>query len=618
VITGSAGLDGYLLRLSRRAPTPDGLARPERPDGLDPWPVEVLASVIRAVAERCGCPEALDGTIFAGSSADPDTAALPDEVCTPDLLGPAHQALLDRGHRRRRGVFYTPPAIAGRLVEATTTGWDPPPRPRVCDPACGGGVFLLAAGRWLESLGIERTIIATELLWGIEVDPVSAAVSTVALALWAGQPDSPARPTIAVADSLQVGIDAWPGPTEPFDMIVGNPPFLNQLHRRTARDRSTADTLVRRFGVAAKGYADASTLFLLASLEMASPGARVGLVMPQSFLATRDARQARASVVKDGALVGLWLPRTKIFDASVRVCVPVIETRRGEQASERPVALWAGPDLEPVTAHAPAPGPESRTWAPVAAPASGAPVVDLDPGSATLASLAGATAGFRDQFYGIVPYVFEGVVAGARAPGTTARPTALLVTSGMIEPGRLSPEQRPVRFARQRFERPVVDLHALREADPTLARWGAARLRPKVVVATQTRVLEAAVDETGDWWPSVPVIAVEADSGRLWEVAAVLNSPVATAWAYTRYGGTALSVDAVKLSARQVLDIPLPAGTGAWEEAAGLLRRTAGVDDRRDWTDRMSLFGSLMCQAYGVGAEVLEWWVPRLPGAEPA
>ena len=38
---------------------------------------------------------------------------------------------------------------------------------------------------------------------------------------------------------------------------------------------------------------------------------------------------------------------------------------------------------------------------------------------------------------------------------------------------------------------------------------------PKVVVATQTRVVEAAVDPTGEWIPSTPVVSVHADPDEL-------------------------------------------------------------------------------------------------------
>ena len=74
-------------------------------------------------------------------------------------------------------------------------------------------------------------------------------------------------------------------------------------------------------------------------------------------------------------------------------------------------------------------------------------------------------------------------------------------------------------------------------------------------------VVEAIIDEeAGAFVPSVPVIAVFADADRLFDVAAVLLSPLTSAWAVTRVAGSAHRVsDAIKLSARQILDVPLPA-----------------------------------------------------------
>ena len=65
----------------------------------------------------------------------------------------------------------------------------------------------------------------------------------------------------------------------------------------------------------------------------------------------------------------------------------------------------------------------------------------------------------------------------------------------------------------RRWRRPAVDLVGLRAADPAVARWVDDLQVPKVLVATQTRVGEAVVDEVGAWVPSVPMIAVVA-AGR--------------------------------------------------------------------------------------------------------
>ena len=179
---------------------------------------------------------------------------------------------------------------------------------------------------------------------------------------------------------------------------------------------------------------------------------------------------------------------------------------------------------------------------------------------------------------------------------------------------------------------------AVDRIDPNsrLARWGADRLRPKVIVATQTRVIEAIVDRTGRCWPSTPAIALHpADPGAeprlarwdavdhdevLWRLAAAVMAPHATAWALTMYPGAGLVAGAVKLSARQVMAIPLPGADGdaAWAEAAVELRDATGAADRRDgerWLASMRSFGRSMVTAHaGDGsAEVLEWWWSRMP-----
>jgi hypothetical protein len=130
----------------------------------------------------------------------------------------------------------------------------------------------------------------------------------------------------------------------------------------------------------------------------------------------------------------------------------------------------------------------------------------------------------------------------------------------------------------------------------------AQRLVPKVVVATQTKVIEAAVDGEGAWVPSTPVISVHTDVDHLWQVAALLSAPGVSAWALRHHAGAALNPDAIKLSARQVLDVPLPADEASWYEAATAL--SAGcIQDA----------GRAMSRAFGTGEDVFEWWRARLP-----
>jgi hypothetical protein len=79
---------------------------------------------------------------------------------------------------------------------------------------------------------------------------------------------------------------------------------------------------------------------------------------------------------------------------------------------------------------------------------------------------------------------------------------------------------------------------------PALQRWAGQRLVPKILVANQTRRIEAVIDRTGAWLPSVPVITCTTE--RLDDVAAVLHSDAATEWVRYHAAGSGLSATSVR------------------------------------------------------------------------
>ncbi len=415
---------------------------------------------------------------------------------------------------------------------------------------------------------------------GVDVDPVAVAITRLLLRLVAPEVDPDADVNVCVGDGLAHR------PPEPYDVVVGNPPFLGQLRRSTSRRPGAGP----RGGAGA--YTDTSALFLRHALDLVGPGGRVGLVQPLSLLAARDAAPVRAAVVAAGALTAFWSSIEPVFaDAAVLTCAPVVT--RGAPTSE--VATWSGPGLDagPVL---PMPAGE---WGPLAAPALGIPAVTLQASNAdgVLEDVAACTADFRDQYYGLVPFVRDG---GAGIP---------LITSGLIDPAECLWGRRPTKFARTAFDRPTVDVGSLR-AESGLGAWVDRRLVPKVLVATQGRVIEAVADPDGAWLPSVPVLTVAPhDPGDVWRVLAVLLAPPVTALAAARYLGTALSARAIKLSARQVAALPLPADLGAWAEGAELARlaQTGAAAER---ADRLTAFVAVMGRAYGA-SEADQWWLDR-------
>ena len=574
--------------------------------------VAVLGALARHLAADGG-PELLAEVVERW----PTTTVLSDDALpsggarSPDALGWAYEALAD-DDQRQKGLHYTPRGVAERLVAIGLDGLGllldegetAPADFAICDPACGGGAFLLAAARRLAAAGVERRAVVDRHVVGIDVDPVAAEVAATALLLWA---DDPAVvPRVTVADALAVA--PWPDrPGSGFDLVVGNPPFQSQLSARTARPAAGTDQLRDRFGDGMAAYVDTAALFLLAGADEVRPGGRVVLIQPQSVLAGRDAAPVRRAVDDRAPLEGLWLCDERVFAAHTRVCAPVLRRPAEGAVGSATVRRWRGPSVRRAKAgRAVSPG----QWASLAAGLRDTPAVHLSGG--TLSELHGAIAGFRDQFYGLVDHVHEAT------GGAHERP---LVTSGLIDPAVCGWGQRDLRFAKRRWRAPVVDLASLDAADPALGAWVAHRLVPKVLVATQTRVVEAVADVDGVWVPSTPVIAVPAPPGRLWHVLAVLLAPPVSAWALHLSAGTALAPDALKLSAAQVRMIPAPVDRRAWDDgaAAAHAAQDAGAGDER----RVALeaLGEAMVPAHGItgddGASLLDWWLRRLPRRDP-
>jgi hypothetical protein len=456
---------------------------------------------------------------------------------------------------RRRGAHYTPDHLADEVAALAVRAAG-----AVADPACGAGALLLAAGRRLVALGGAAREVGRDLLWGADLDPLAAAVTEAAIALWSGG-TPPAAGHVVAADALEMGLGAWSAaPAEGFAAVVGNPPFQGQLATDTARDERSRARATARFGAAGRGYVDTAALFLLLGVELVAPGGRVALVQPRSVAAARDSGSVRAALAERARLVELHVPEGRPFGGRVHVCVPVLEVGAGAPAD----------------------------WAAALADGSGVPRVDLGGGPA-LATVADVVAGFRQHYYGLVDHVRDG--------GDGHR----LVTSGLLGVGTSAWGSAPARFAKRRWARPTVVVTAL---DEPLRRWLDPLLRPKVLVATQTRIVEAAADREGRWVPCTPVLSVVPhDPWAVDRLTAALCAPPVSAWVARRAAGTGLSPGALRLTTTLLGQVPLPVDERRWAAATDAL--AAGDLDR---------YAPLATDLYGldpaVAAEVLAWWRP--------
>lgn len=395
-----------------------------------------------------------------------------------------------------------------------------------------------------------------------------------------------------------------------FDAIVGNPPFLNQLQTPTTLRKGIDSIVRRRTGGAIGGYADVSAAFLAASIPLCAPGGRIGLLQPQSLLAVEHAADVRAAILRACDIHSLWISGARVFEGvNVLTCAPVLRVRtQGEPPAQR-LQRFLGPHFKRLPP-GPAPSHSAGTsWAPLMPEVSGVPPVTVR-GAGVVGDLAHATADFRDQYYGLAGFLVE----DAHEHGDP-RAFPPLITSGLIDLAASHWGRASTRVLKRVWAAPRVDRRAM-EARGELGPWITSRLVPKLLLATQTRAIELVADSAGQLLPSTPVISViPRDAGDLWRLAAALASPVCAAVAMHRHAGAALSPTAIKLSASQVLQLPLPRLSDAWTEAAEHMRGASEATDDAVRRTGLIAMGKTMLEAYEVSpaqrAALMTWWHDR-------
>jgi SAM-dependent methyltransferase len=551
-----------------------------------------------------------------------------------DLDLTSREAYLDLvGERKARGAYYTPPDVVEGLLRISLdpmladrqlSGATAVAALRVLDPTCGTGNFLVPIlERIMHSLrrcGVPKadaSLAAMRCVVGVDLDEGAIEVCGRRLSAAAGVDGTELlQRQLRAADSLVMSheapltlftdADEWTwkriqhdvGADEGFDLVIGNPPFLSQLQSDTSFSRKYAARLRDRFGAIAHGYTDSAALFLVVGVQLLKQhGARLCLIEPISVLGSQSASGVRSTLAQTSAMTDAWFAHEQVFpDAAVDVWAPVLVTGSPQTA----VRLHVGKQMRDAGGAELSIG-QGTSWSPLLAKIRGVPY-ERWATNGVLGDAAIATADFRDQYYGLV-----GCVVDSHDREELPR----LVTSGLIDPAHLLWGIRSTRFNKESFDAPRVDVAALAD---DLRQWAEQRLVPKVLVATQARVLEAIVDESGVLLPSVPVLTVLSKGESLWKIAALLVSPPVCAIASYRHLGTALSSDALKLSAQDVLVLPLPQFDAYWT-IAGALFEQASEADLVERTRLLRASGAAMCAAYGVAdsSELMQWWEERMP-----
>lgn len=198
------------------------------------------------------------------------------------ILGNLYTMLLPGEYRAHNGIYYTPPALAERLLDLLASEGADWAQANILDPACGGGAFLVTVvNRMLGDYRIKDLASDIKLahieqhLAGLEIDTFAGWLTQVLLDIIV-YPETIAagrrlKSIVEIQDTIHYAIHD----ERRFDIIVGNPPF-----GRIKLDEDTRKFYSRSL----YGHANLYGLFIDAALRLKKSDGLVGFVTPTSFL----------------------------------------------------------------------------------------------------------------------------------------------------------------------------------------------------------------------------------------------------------------------------------------------------------------------------------------------
>lgn len=238
-------------------------------------------------------------------------AAHTHPVTSGYFLGTTYAAVLPDEIRAGLGVYYTPPALAERLLDQATAAGVDWSTCTVLDPACGGGAFLAPAAQRIvkQSSHLEPAALIHEVtsrIKGFELDPFAAWMSQVfveaTLLPLCRETEAPIPIMAEVCDTLM----ADPGPHR-YDLVIGNPPYGRVSLPRDLRER---------YSRSLHGHANLYGIFTDVALRWVRPGGVIAYVTPTSFLSGEYFTRLRALLAREAPPASIdFIGRRKgVFD----------------------------------------------------------------------------------------------------------------------------------------------------------------------------------------------------------------------------------------------------------------------------------------------------------------
>lgn len=248
--------------------------------------------------------------------------------------------------RRSLGEFFTPTEIAQHLVALSE--YDPLTiaKHKVADPTCGSGNLLAAVvaqiAQAIQTGLLDPAVAISGMnrnICGFDIQPIAVLLTRLQLLLASlsilrrsGLSDTNVYETLSfpfvqLRDPLSAPEDLWDS-FAPFDIVLGNPPFLKATRKRLP--------FVAHYEEILAGQPNLYQLFLWWAIRATRAGGRVAFLVPQSIRAGQYLRKLRREIANTCEITAItcFVERTGVFD-SVDQQMMILALRKLTEGSKR-------------------------------------------------------------------------------------------------------------------------------------------------------------------------------------------------------------------------------------------------------------------------------------------
>ncbi len=479
---------------------------------------------------------------------------MPSEPRILRFSPPRDEPLLTRKEKRAKGVYYTPPEIVRWLVkrslELLTAAGQASSSLRILDPSCGAGAFLHEAHAQIPGCS----------LIGVDTDTAAivAANAPFTLNLNLTPNLNPLPLQLDCCDFLSPSFSP-----APFDLILGNPPYINIRELSKSTSPAYRQDLRQRFK-SARGNFDLYVLFLERSLQLLKPGGICGMIIPNKWAGLDYARPLRELLLAETTLhdmvdlsgVSVFAeaevyPHILIFQKCPAAKHHAVRVREIASAAElhddQPYRLMPQSLLSPrtISLHRTL-DVESRV-----------PTEPMGQRARLLSGASGYTAGH------IVELLQE--IGEEASPNQDLHP---FVVSGNID--RYSIRLGNVRYMQRKFHQPMLDLNS-NALSPLKKKLYA---NPKIIIAGMSRRIEAAYDNQG-FALGVQVYAAADPLDDPFYLLALLNSRLMSFLFRERFAAKKLAGGYLAMNKGQLEQLPIRVPQQGKEETVARLAELA-------------------------------------------